>query len=107
MAYVAEISDQSFAQEVLKSNIPVLVDFWAPWCGPCRALAPTIEQVAQTFEGKVKFFKINIEENETTAAQYQIRSIPALLLFKEGELIKTNLGAISSSKLESFLQENL
>ena len=106
MAYVAEISDESFAQEVLKSELPVLVDFWAPWCGPCRSLAPIFEQVAKDFAGKVKFSKINVDENEKISNQYSIRSIPALLLFKKGELLATNLGAVSKSKLVSFLEEH-
>lgn len=106
MAYVAEISDDSFEQEVLKSDLPVLVDFWAPWCGPCRSLAPIFEQVAKDFAGKIKFSKINVDENEKISNQYSIRSIPALLLFKKGELLATNLGAVSKSKLVAFLEDH-
>ena len=107
MAYVAEISDQSFEKEVINADLPVLVDFWAPWCGPCRALAPTLEEVAKENNGKIKILKISVDDNPKMAAQYNIRSIPALLLFNKGTMISSHLGTISKSKLITFLEEYL
>ncbi len=98
---VKEITDSSFNEEVIKSNTPVLVDMWAPWCGPCRMVAPVIEKLAKEYEGKVKFCKLNVDENPKMASQYQVMSIPTLLLFKNGAVADTIVGAVPESSLKS------
>lgn len=95
-------TDQNFDQEVLKSDLPVLVDFYAEWCGPCRMMAPVVEEIAQEMEGKIKVGKLNVDENEQLAAKYGVMSIPTLILFKNGEPVKTMLGFRSK---EEVLQE--
>jgi thioredoxin 1 len=106
---VVEISDSRFADEVLKSNLPVVVDFWAAWCGPCRMMAPIMEEMAVKYQGKYKFCKINVDENPTSAGQYQAMSIPMLLFFKNGQVAERSVGAIPANqlqaKLDVFLQE--
>ena len=92
MANVAEVSDSSFDNEVLNSSQPVLVDFWAAWCGPCRAVAPAVAEVASTYQGRLKVMKMNVDQNSETPARYGIRGIPALLLFKEGKLADQIVG---------------
>ena len=87
MSSAIAVTDASFEQDVLKSDIPVLVDFWAPWCGPCRMVAPVVEEVAAQYEGKIKVFKLNTDENPSVAGQYGIRSIPTLMLFKGGQRV--------------------
>jgi len=91
MSYI-EATDQNFAEIVEKSDIPVVVDFWAPWCAPCRMLAPLFEKMAKDYEGKIKFVKVNVDENPTTAVKYNIRWIPSLILFKDGQTVKTIVG---------------
>src|SRR3990167_10151194 len=103
---VVNTSDAAFKTDVLDSTLPVLVDFWAPWCGPCRALAPTIDEVAATFSDRVKFCKVNVDDNQETPGQYGVRGIPSLMIFKEGKLAGTKVGALSKSQLIAFLEEH-
>lgn len=91
------ITDQNFETEVLKSDLPVLIDFWAVWCGPCRAIAPIVEQLAGEYEGKVKIGKLDVDENPDTAVKYGVRSIPTLLLFKNGQVVDTIIGAVQKN----------
>lgn len=107
MAKVLAVSDSSFETDVLKSSIPVLVDFWAEWCGPCKMLAPILESVVDDYAGKVKIVKINVDENPETAPKFGIRGIPTLILFKNGEVLTTKVGALSKSQLTDFLDGQL
>lgn len=96
---VTHLKDAEFDEAVLKSDVPVLVDFWAPWCGPCHIIAPIVEQLADDYEGKVKVSKLNVDENPQTAAKYGIRSIPTLLVFKDGKVLDQVIGAVSKDEL--------
>ena len=96
---VKEIKGQDFESEVLKSDVPAVVDFWAPWCGPCRMIAPVTEKLAEEYQGKVKFCKLNVDENQQVAAKYQVMSIPLLLFFKDGEQVDSLVGAVPESML--------
>ncbi|MBI4641173.1 MAG: thioredoxin [Candidatus Tectomicrobia bacterium] len=94
MAKPIELTDASFEQEVLKSSVPVLVDFWAVWCGPCKMIAPSVEQIAHEYEGKLKVGKVDVDVNQATAAKYMVRSIPTLLIFKDGKQMEQIVGAV-------------
>jgi thioredoxin 1 len=106
-ADVTNISDGDFKQQVLDSQQPVLVDFWATWCAPCRAIAPAIEDLASKYQGQVKFTKLNIDDNQDTPQQYGIRSIPTLLIFKGGQVVEQIVGAVPKTRIEAALQKAL
>ncbi|QJT08218.1 thioredoxin [Oceanidesulfovibrio marinus] len=98
-----QVTDGTFDEEVLKSDVPVLVDFWAPWCGPCRAMGPVIDEMASEYEGKVKISKMNVDENPSTPSKYGIRAIPTLILFKDGEVVEQITGAVSKSSIKEMI----
>ena len=106
-ADIINIADEEFEKLVLKSDQPVLVDFWATWCAPCRAIAPALEELATQYKGKVKVAKINIDDNQNTPQQYGIRSIPTLLVFKGGKVVDQIVGAVPKAKLEAAMQKAL
>jgi thioredoxin 1 len=104
---ILALSDEKFEADVINASGPVLVDFWAEWCGPCKMIAPILEEIADDYEGKLTVGKLNVEENNETPPKYNIRSIPALLLFKDGALAATKVGALSKSQLKEFLDEHV
>ena len=104
---ILNVNDDSFDEDVLNSDTPVLIDYWAEWCGPCKIIAPTLEEVASEYQGRVKVAKLNIDDNPGTPPKYGIRSIPTLMLFKSGQVAATKVGAVSKAQLTAFLDENL
>ena len=107
MSTISHINDDDFDNHVKNSNLPVLVDYWAEWCGPCKAIAPILDELARDYEGKVSIAKLNIDNNQNTPAKYGIRGIPTLMLFKDGNVIDTKVGALSKSQLVAFLDSNI
>ncbi|MCY4388025.1 MAG: thioredoxin [Desulfurellaceae bacterium] len=105
MADIQQVSDSSFDGDVLKADIPVLIDFWAPWCGPCRAIAPIVEELAGEYDGKLKIVKMNVDDNPQTPAQYGVRGIPNLILFKGGEVKQQIVGAVPKAHLVKAIDD--
>ena len=104
---IKQVSNDSFEAEVLKAEAPVLVDYWAEWCGPCRMIAPILDGVSREYQGKITVAKLNVDENQTTPAKYGIRGIPTLMMFKDGAVVGTKVGALSKSQLTAFIDSNL
>ena len=104
---IHRVTDETFEPEVLKSETPVLVDYWAEWCGPCKSIAPILDEVAKEYEGRLKIAKLNVDENQQTPAKFGIRGIPTLMLFKNGNVEATRVGALSKSQLTAFLDSNI
>jgi thioredoxin 1 len=102
-----ELSDANFDQEVIKSDVPVLVDFWAVWCGPCKMIAPIVEELAKEYQGKLKVGKVDVDHHRQVASNYGIRSIPTLLIFKEGQVVEQVVGAVSKAALVDKLQQHI
>ncbi len=107
MSEIVNVTDASFEEDVLKAEGPVLVDYWAEWCGPCKMIAPVLDEISKDYAGKLKICKLNIDENEATAPKYGVRGIPTLMLFKNGNVEATKVGALSKSQLTAFLDSNL
>lgn len=107
MSAVANITDTTFEQEVLKADVPVLVDFWAPWCGPCKAVAPVVENLSKEYEGRLKVVKLNTDENPKTAQAYRITGIPSLYLFKSGQLVEQLVGAVPKTTLATAINKHV
>jgi thioredoxin 1 len=107
MSAATDVTDLSFKVDVLDSEVPVLVDFWAPWCGPCRMVAPVVEEIAAQYEGQLKVVKVNTDDNPGIASQYGIRSIPTLMIFKNGEKVDTVVGAVPKTTLSKAVEQYL
>ena len=104
---IKQVSDSSFDSDVLQSDAPVLVDYWAEWCGPCKMIAPILEEVSRDYDGRVQVAKLNVDDNPSMPSRYGVRGIPTLMLFKNGQVAATKVGALSKSQLKVFLDENL
>ena len=105
--FIHHVSDATFEPEVLKSDVPVLVDYWAEWCGPCKAIGPVLDEVAKEYSGKLKVAKVNVDENQETPKKYGVRGIPTLMLFKNGNVEAQKVGSLSKSQLTAFLDSNI
>ena len=105
--HISHVTDATFDADVLKSTTPVLVDYWAEWCGPCKSIAPILDEVAKEYTGRLKIAKINVDENQAVPAKFGIRGIPTLMLFKNGNVEATKVGALSKSQLTAFLDSNI
>ena len=105
--FLGVATDDNFEGEVLKSDKPVLIDFWAPWCGPCKTIGPVVEELAEQLKDSVKIMKLNVDENNKTALNYGVRSIPTLILFKEGKVLDTLIGLVPKERLEDFVKKSL
>ncbi|MDA9211114.1 thioredoxin TrxA [Methylophilaceae bacterium] len=104
---ICHVTDQNFEEEVLQSNLPVLVDYWAEWCGPCKMIAPILDSISEEYAGKLKISKLNIDENQKIPQKYSVRGIPTLMIFKNGNVEATKVGALSKSQLTAFIDSNL
>lgn len=104
---IVEVSDATFEEDILKSDVPALIDFWATWCAPCKAIAPIVEEMAAKYEGRLKVAKMNVDDNQSTPGKYGVRSIPTLILFKNGEVADQVIGAVSKSHIEDFIERAL
>jgi thioredoxin 1 len=102
---VLQVNDGNFEDEIVKSKLPAMVDFWAPWCGPCRMVSPLVEELARQYDGRFKVAKMNVDENPSTPSRYGIRSIPTLLLFKDGQLVDTIVGAVGKAHIEEAMRK--
>jgi len=102
-----DVTDSTFKQEVIEAEVPVLVDFWAPWCGPCKMITPLLEELSTELNGKIKVVKVNVDDNQETAAALQVRAIPTLALFNQGHLVDVRVGAQTKGKLTAFLETNI
>jgi thioredoxin 1 len=104
---LSAITDDSFESEVISSSIPVLVDFWAVWCGPCKAIAPHLEDLAQKYEGKIKIVKLDVDQNPATPPKFGVRGIPTLIIFKDGQVVATQVGSLTKTELAAFIDQHI